>query len=1458
MAYGLRITNDDSELLIDSDYVNPTFVQKLEFNSTPTSTETGTNGPSFGGMANLHANYYKRTYTTTTAPLNTGTYIVLFTLPDNGDIDVWYNFPTSVMDVNRTLTCEVYTNMLGAALSFTLPTAYIFAVDTGGLSTLYSTGPALRMYNNSSEKTFDSNFTQLIPYSLTDSFAGAQYGAPTSTALIQPANPIYLLPKAYAIYEFNSEISGYKDQLMYETMYRRVGPTIYSKQLSTYWLRVSGTRSSFYQFTAGNNSNLSILVADGNIYQGASGGSVNTINPTYTLSSNYASVNETNNKTFTITLTTTLVTNGTVIYYTVTGINGADLSSGGLTGSFTIQNNTATVSFTVATDTVTEGIETFLLTLNGINQSVSVNILDTSRSPYAWSAPSSTSINEDTTTSYIDFNSLYNDSTYPVTFDLVGSSTGGSFEIIFAYPDVTLNPTIPSGASYTRVYLNIRADMITEGPKTFRVKATVEGNSYYTSDITINDTTTSSVTADNIWTAVTDNTVTVTVTGGSGKTVYLYSDNTAVIDVKAGSTSSWTLSSSSFTTTTTYQAKSVTADTQVGLYLKNGAEFIASKFITVKPAAPTYSWATPASINEGSTGSLQFNYNNLAAGKVIYFALNYGTNVNSSDITLNTTSYTVPAYGSGSVSVSYSTSADVSTEGAEYFTLSATVDSTVTTSTNITINDTSRSRSYSINTANTWAEGILFNPITISATNASGVTLYLTSSDSSIAYVRVPYATSWTVDSDTYSNTTYFSAANVFNSTNVTLYLRVGSASGPSVAEVTITITDANAQYSWAASPTSIDEGASSSLVFNYSEAAGVYFSFFAVSPTGSLLDGSGDVSISTTDFLVGGTDAAGTVTVSYSAYADQITEGTEYFRLAAYANGAYYYSNNISIIDTSLTPTYGITAASPTWNENTTQSTTITLTSVSGYTYYPTSNNAAVVCQTTNFTVTSNNFTTTLYWNVGAVSADTTVNLYLRRSRSSGSIDAQTSVTVKDILAAGTAIGAAFCVSYGSAPYTLRQVRADGSGGTYNDDTSNSPTCGYTPPATYSLARSTSSVTESGSFSITFSTNQTGSFGYTITGVSSADINGASLTGTVSNGDVLYYSLFADQITENTETFTITLNNQQATTSVTISDTSIYPAYGTLVTAYCLSYSSPYTYRQVYNNGSGGTYNVDTNNSTTCGYVAPTPPGTYLSQYCAGGNGYSLYYRYADGNYSYYDVLQANNSATCGYVAPSYAIYNTWSDLANGAAAQFYVQSNAANGVTLTPSISGAGAGRVSISPTSSYISGNGYVNTFFTVTATLPTSNVAAQSVTISVAGQSFSFTVQAYAPVAVAPTVIGIRVGGDETVYAGQQSYAIITFSGPITSTTYLQVEFNLGAYTPYYGTPVNNYGGGTSASQSHEFYLGASEGIVYTPTNPGNFNTILRLRARSINSSGTAITSYTSSTLFSYKATGTIPA
>lgn len=199
----------------------------------------------------------------------------------------------------------------------------------------------------------------------------------------------------------------------------------------------------------------------------------------------------------------------------------------------------------------------------------------------------------------------------------------------------------------------------------------------------------------------------------------------------------------------------------------------------------------------------------------------------------------------------------------------------------------------------------------------------------------------------------------------------------------------------------------------------------------------------------------------------------------------------------------------------------------------------------------------------------------------------------------------------------------------------------------TYSLIRSVSSVNEPGSFTITFSTNQSGSFAYTISGINSADIGGASLTGSVSNGSVLTYSVTADASTENAETFTIALDNGLASASVTINDTSqTPPTAGTILSQGCVAYGvSPYTYRIVRANGSGGSYNDDTPNSTSCGYVAPPVYGTILSQGCVayGVAPYTYRVTKADGSGGSFNE-DTPNSTSCGYVAPIPPSSATWS----------------------------------------------------------------------------------------------------------------------------------------------------------------------------------------------------------------------
>lgn len=100
--------------------------------------------------------------------------------------------------------------------------------------------------------------------------------------------------------------------------------------------------------------------------------------PTYSLVASSSTVAEGGTANF--VLSTTNVSSGTVVAYSISGISSADLSSGSLTGSVVIgSDGKGTVSLGISADKLTEGNE--VLTLTTQNKSASITIIDTSTTP---------------------------------------------------------------------------------------------------------------------------------------------------------------------------------------------------------------------------------------------------------------------------------------------------------------------------------------------------------------------------------------------------------------------------------------------------------------------------------------------------------------------------------------------------------------------------------------------------------------------------------------------------------------------------------------------------------------------------------------------------------------------------------------------------------------------------------------------------------------------------------------------------------------------------------------------------------------------------------------------------------------------------------------------------------------------------------------------------------------------
>ena len=419
--------------------------------------------------------------------------------------------------------------------------------------------------------------------------------------------------------------------------------------------------------------------------------------PTYTLARNAASVNEGDN--IVITLTTTNLSDATTVPYTISGVSTSDIGAS-LTGSFTISNNSATATFSLANDATTEGLETFTLTLDGISESVSVTINDTSLTPAGPTysiTPAADNVDEGsaltinvTTTNVADATTLY----YTLTNSSDFATSSSNFTITSNAGSFTVTPT---------------ADATTEGGETFQVQIRTDSTSgtvVATSNaITINDTSTTPA-------GPTYVSVTSPANANEGDSVAFSISTANIVDATtvpytisgvssadiggASLTGDITITSNagSLTVTLTEDATTEGAETMT---LTLGATDSAGDATgglststqvgdtSTTPSATYAATAAANNIDEGSALTI-----NVATTLVADATTLYWTATNAGDFSTSSGSFTITS-DAGSFTVT--PTADTTTEGAETFQIEIRTGSTsgtvVDTSDAITINDTS-------------------------------------------------------------------------------------------------------------------------------------------------------------------------------------------------------------------------------------------------------------------------------------------------------------------------------------------------------------------------------------------------------------------------------------------------------------------------------------------------------------------------------------------------------------------------------------------------------------------------------------------------------------------------------------------------------------------------------------------------------------------------------------------------
>lgn len=197
------------------------------------------------------------------------------------------------------------------------------------------------------------------------------------------------------------------------------------------------------------------------------------------LTANASNIDEGNSATF--SLTTANMSDGTTLDYTISGVSTDDIAGNTLTGTTTVNNNSATISIDVLADSLTEGDETLTVKLND-NTSASITINDTSvASPNLSLTAANNAVNEGETATFTFATTANNPTGTSVAYTISG--TGISTDD-FDNGALTGTATFDANGSAT-LSLAIKADATREGEETLTVSLDGENISAST---TINDT----------------------------------------------------------------------------------------------------------------------------------------------------------------------------------------------------------------------------------------------------------------------------------------------------------------------------------------------------------------------------------------------------------------------------------------------------------------------------------------------------------------------------------------------------------------------------------------------------------------------------------------------------------------------------------------------------------------------------------------------------------------------------------------------------------------------------------------------------------------------------------------------------------------------------------------------------------------------------------------------------------
>lgn len=196
----------------------------------------------------------------------------------------------------------------------------------------------------------------------------------------------------------------------------------------------------------------------------------------------------------TINLSTQNVKDGISVPYTISGITSADLSSGSTSGNFTVSGDSASLSLTLASDALSEGLEVLQFQIydpdSGDSEaSLNINVNDTSRTAsFAANGATDTTPNEGNT--YVAYFRATN-----YSGNMYWNTNASGADVTYNSGQCTLTSITYSGDdihyNYSANLGTIKIDSLTEGNETFTVyfrQGSAAGTVKATQTFTVQDT----------------------------------------------------------------------------------------------------------------------------------------------------------------------------------------------------------------------------------------------------------------------------------------------------------------------------------------------------------------------------------------------------------------------------------------------------------------------------------------------------------------------------------------------------------------------------------------------------------------------------------------------------------------------------------------------------------------------------------------------------------------------------------------------------------------------------------------------------------------------------------------------------------------------------------------------------------------------------------------------------------